>query len=148
MEQYDKTLFVLVMIGLPVGMVVLSGFVRSITTTSVIRNFYLGVDLAMGAVSLALVSAVDRPSRVMPEHGDHKSVLITFTFANSTGVAMIVDLFLLIPLMLIQKEYELWVKRKPNPSRGQKWAEVFVMLVFYNILGVLAMAVSAYVLRY
>lgn len=149
MDGYDVRLFAIVMIVIPVMLVLLTGLVRCLTTSETRdRNFYLGLDLSLAAITVAVISGVDPASRVMTASKEVHNSDVQFAFSHAAGSAVVVDLILLALAMVIQMEFEKWCKRVPVPSTKQKRSERLMMLGFHNVLGIIAMAISAVILRY
>lgn len=160
------------MICVPIGLIAVTGIIRSLTTNkTVMRNFYLGVDLGLAALSLAIISGIEPPTRVISSNDTIPKVEIpgiqvaplslgtseiqpsdsnstVFIKKHSSGVAIFVDAMLLFIAILIQMEFEKYCERVKAPDRKQKWKEGFIMLVLSNIMGIMAMTSSAYILRY
>jgi hypothetical protein len=148
-EDYNKALFYILIVALPIGLILLSGIARTLTShENAWSNFYLGVDLVMAAISMALLSGVDPQSRIITVDPPSSNQIVAFAVKHATAIAVAADFFLLFIAMWIQMSYEKWQKKYPQPTKKQRVAEVVGMLIFHNLVGITAMVFSALVLRY
>ena len=141
--------FTLVSIIVPLLFIGITGFIRkSIARKYKASFFYLGVDIALGALAASAINGIDPQERLINKSLSAYNPTVRFIFGHGVISAVIFDFVMLIFLMSLHQDYEMRREAVPKPSKKEKVTEAIVMGIIYNGLGVITMIVSEVILRY
>ena len=145
----NVTTFTLVSIFVPLLFIGIAGFIRkNIARKYKAEFFYLGIDIALGALAASAINGVDPQNRLINKSLSAYNPTVQFIFGHGTISAIIFDFVMLILLMSLHQDYEMRRESVPKPSKKEKVTEAVVMGIIYNGLGVMTMVVSEIILRY